>query len=344
MVKQRTISINMPTNLNERNSCFFQNNICELPVLKAFEAEDIIVTHDGLCLKDQTIVSESIHAYRDEIEISRLSGLINTSTLETKHLSSSSYFLVIQGRIFSYYHWMTDSIPRLWMMREHLEDLILLLPESLSNIGYVNESLLPFKFRDIYYISEDFNIQVKKLIIPQSRLFYTHYYPEVINKIRGFYLEELKKTQPYPAADNSRKILLQNSLNENSIPSVLKESIVEICINNDFEPIDFSSYSFHEQISLMTQVQSIISYNMSDLTGILFMHPGSNVIEINRAPDNENDYYFERYWFLSSVLGLKYYHHIADYRLENMSTRFKGYSSQVFFNQQFQDIFPGLSE
>lgn len=308
---KKLIKIGLPENLAKDDYCQFHEHKYELPELATFYMEDITITNEGICLKDGNLIEQSIHWYRVKMDIYKLTGILNLIDNQTIQADDSKKHMIIQGPVFSYYHWFTESISRLMLAEKCSKEVILILPRQLKNINFVTESLTPFIFDDIIYIPKNSNLFVKQFILPQIKPYFTSYIPQITCQIRDFYRNFVNETYYSEMQKNFNRIYLLNSrceakkiVNEKEIICILKE--------NNFKIINLSDYSLIEQVYLMNHAEVVVSSNQDLFACICFLRPGSKILELNNEKRNENDPYFERYWYLSSCLGLKYYYQFCD--------------------------------
>src|ERR1035437_6634528 len=184
---KRNLKVALPSNLDRNDLCNFKIGHYDLPLLKVLEIIDAIVTNDGICLSDKALIKESVHGYSDKITIYTLKAIFDLLNYPTFQINDSNSYLIIHSPLFSYYHWFTESIPRLFLVKKQLKNLILLLPQSLRKVEFIQASLKAFSFSGIFYIPRYTNIRLNHLILPQIKPYFTSYYPEVVSEIRNLY-------------------------------------------------------------------------------------------------------------------------------------------------------------
>jgi hypothetical protein len=297
-----------PFNLEKKDKGYFKKLYISMP-LKVFELNDVLITN-GICLINTNIVKESIHGYRDQITISYLIAQLNLLTNKTIQLNAVNQYLLIQGPIFSYYHWLTESIPRILMIKSIVKDLTLILPKNLNNIEFVKESLKPFLISNIVYISKNLNVKVRYLIMPQVKPYFDFFYPEIVNNVRELYTNYSKK---HISHKNKRvNMLFISDKIENKLEI---QNINEVRLILNKHKIFYGSilnYPFFEQIQILYNTKIIISTTGSDLVCINFMRKGSSVLELIKAQTYEFDQPDLRYFNLATSLQLNYYYQFCE--------------------------------
>ena len=102
-------------------------------------------------------------------------------------LDDDSTYLAIHHPWFNYYHWICESIFRLWMVRQRLHQLILVLPEYYKDADFITGSLEPFGVRNIFYIPQGKSLMVRRLCLPQIKPVCDSYNAKHIKQVREFY-------------------------------------------------------------------------------------------------------------------------------------------------------------
>lgn len=302
----RRIKVKLPLNLDITDSYVFINVHYDLPPLKVLNLSDVIITYDGVCLDNSNLVKESIHGFRDKITISTLSAKLDLLNKKTNFLNDSNYYFLIHSPIFSYYHWLTDSIPRILMVKSQIKDLTLLLPISLKKNDFIIESLKPFHVKSIVYIPKNTNTKVRQLVLPQIKPFFTSYYPEVVNEIRNRYFNFLKKSCNQKKKLNG-KIFLSNEVQNKPEICNIKE-LLSLLSHYSISYLNILSFPFFEQVQIMLNTKLIISSCGDDLACISFLKKGASILELIKTYVDEIDKPSLKYFNLASALEINYYY------------------------------------
>jgi capsular polysaccharide biosynthesis protein len=300
----RRIHINLPIN-GRSNNCLFQRRSYVINPLNILELNDIIATHEGLIFKNSQIITESVQNYPDKIKIFELEGRLKLRNFHKKHYTGNTLYLLIHHPWLNYYHWLTEAIPRLWSVRDVLNEMILLLPEKYKEVKFVQESLKPFRHLNLEYIPDNYNASVKHAIIPQIKPFCSNYDPDVVNDIKTFYIEYARKCKIIPQILNKRLYIIRGDSMRRRI--INEEEVIYKLDDYDFKSIKAQSYSFYEQILFSENTDYLIS-NGSGLTNMHFMKERTSVLELQKKRTNINDFHDKVLWYLASVLNLRYYY------------------------------------
>ncbi len=205
----------------------------------------------------------------------------------------------------NYYHWFSEALPRLYHIYRNTQDFVLLLPNILKEKEYVKKSLLPFKIDDIRYIDENEIIETEELIIP--RQFSPHVYinDNITNSFRYFLINKLKEN--LPKVDKGNKIYISRAGAEKRKITNEKE-LFPILEDHNFDIVQFEKFDWEKQVSMANNADYLVGLHGAGLTNMLFMEPGSSVLELNFFIDEEMRMH---YFHLASALDIDYYYQIG---------------------------------
>jgi capsular polysaccharide biosynthesis protein len=210
-----------------------------------------------------------------------------------------SYVLAFNQKCKNYSHWVTESLPRFFVIREKLKDSGILLPESISE--FQRDSLAPFSFKKIYNIPLNSYVRVENLILPTHTAGTGNYNEILLRQMRSFY--QASMSCQLDLGDrlyiSRRKAARRHIINEVDVENAL--------ISFGFKSINFEDFSFWEQVSLAFHSRFLISLHGAGLTNMLFMKPGSFVLEFRKTGDATNLCYYS----LASALKLHYLYQFA---------------------------------
>jgi capsular polysaccharide biosynthesis protein len=302
----RHIKVKLPVNLDITDSYVFKNIYYDLPPLKVLKLSDVIITKDGVCLKNFNILNESIYGIRDKISIYTLRSKLNLLDHDTFLMNGSNHYLLIHGPEFSYYSWLTESIPRLLMVKSRIKNLTLLLPKALKNVNFVRESLKLFSFKKTTYIPNKANLKVNLLVLPQIKPYPTLYYPKVVNDIRKLYSNYSKKNYELKKK-LYEKLFLSNEVENKPEISNIKE-LLSLLNQYRINYLNIFTFPFYEQVQIMQNAKLIISTCGEDLACISFFKKGASILELIKTPVNEIDKPNLKYYNLASALEINYYY------------------------------------
>jgi capsular polysaccharide biosynthesis protein len=203
----------------------------------------------------------------------------------------------------SYFHWFCDSLPRLMIAFEKLEQrkATLILPRKLFTKGFIQESLHLLDIAEIEIIEENEIIYSKTLVISELTAPTGNFNPLIINRLRDMFQKKL--------LCNTQTNKVYISRGKSSKRRILNESeVIEILAKKGFGIYYFEELSCEEQATLCFNATHIMSNHGAGLTNILFMKKGGKVFEFRHENDTINNCYFS----LASALELDYYYQICE--------------------------------
>jgi capsular polysaccharide biosynthesis protein len=212
-----------------------------------------------------------------------------------------TYVLVHDEWSYYYFHWMTDVLPRMFLIKEKLDDLVLILPENFKEEYQLN-TLSLFGIKNIYRIPHRSIVKFEKLWIPAHLAPTGNFIPKVIQNLRNFIADKMEGNLGY---SKGSKIYISRS--KAKMRKVLNEEVVaEFLKQKGFVILNFEEFSFYEQMSMAHHAKCMVSIHGAGLTNMLFMKEGA-VLELRREEDGHNNCYYA----LADALNLKYFYQIC---------------------------------
>ncbi|HTF16474.1 MAG TPA: glycosyltransferase family 61 protein [Chryseolinea sp.] len=313
----RIVPVRLPRNISDGDRHLFEPYThFRLDELKVLHLEEIFVTYTGLCLDDKGLKSESHHNYPEKYQqlvdeaLYYYTAAVDNANKLVELDDDNIYVVVHHPWSGNYWHWMSEAILRVWLVRENAQNLILVLPEHFKNTEFILSSLMPFQFKDVYYIPTGKSLLIRNLCLPQIKPICDSYDRDALLAIRNRYLvsvmgEKTKHAYAYEKVYISRrKAHRRKVVNEEEVISLL-EKFGFVCITTE-------DYTFNEEIMLFSKVRYLISIHGSGLTNMLFMKEGSSILELHKKLTNSNDWHSFAFWYLADSLDLAYYHQICE--------------------------------
>lgn len=311
----------LPINFNEEDTKYFEQELTRFcDGVTYVSAKNIIVDlHKGVALNGFSVIPECLVSPQ-LIPSYNFGYAIRTLARVRKSLKNGPYLLAHTSYCEGYGHWMSDTIPRLYVMRDLLSDLKLILPSNYKYAFYL-DSLLPFtKFKkdQIHYESSKV-CWIQDIVIPAHvGPTFCNVRDEVLQEIRSLYHETFNVSTKEPW----RKIYVSRA--KTSRRFVINENeVVELLQNKGFEVVHFQDLSFKQQVHLSSESSIMVGLTGSGLNNMMFMNPGSKVLEFKM----EGDYHNLHYFGFASGLQLDYFYQIC-----------KAYGEKRFEADFFVDI------
>ena len=205
-----------------------------------------------------------------------------------------------------YFHWLTDVCPKLmaWT-KQSLPKLPVLLPFSFLSHSYVQDTLAALDFPWIGFANAA-HLYVRNLFVISPVAPTGNYRADLLNEmahiIRDYCFSKIDAGTSLPTRiwisrkDASKRYLV----NEDEILSSLSGLA--------FSSVCLAGKTLSQQISLFAGASILVSIHGNGLTNMIWLPPGSPVIEIRRRGDYTNNCYYS----LAQALGHRYYFLEAD--------------------------------
>lgn len=291
-----------PVNYNEADAFVFGSNFeREIPDAYIHKIPGGILTFDGLAIERGIIREESIgnKTIRDSLKY-RYWLKVKLTYHSKKSIQNA---IGLHGYYWNgYFHWMTEILTRLLVIKNKYKEIPIILPEPRAD--YQWESIKAFDLSNTLYLNE------KEYIQPNQYLYLVDYIAPPgnyhINVIKGlanhltkFFCEEKK----IPA---HRKIYI--SRKKANKRKVLNEAVVEaLLVEYGYEILCMEDYTFKEQINICHQTVSMVSLHGAGLTNMMFMPEGSTVFEFRFEGDNLTNCYYT----MASEFNHRYFYQLC---------------------------------
>jgi len=196
----------------------------------------------------------------------------------------------------NYYHWLLEILPKIALLEESAADYDwLYLPQMDLPFQRETLNLLGIDTSKIIETTPDTHIEVSMLIAPSfaSRSCYT---PNWIAQ----YLRERLMANIQKDPESPKKLFISRSLA--SQRRIINECEIEHYLGaKGFTTVHLETLSVQEQHSFFHNATMIVALHGAGLANILFSEPGTKVVEIFQALEDDT------YCYLSQTLDLDYH-------------------------------------
>ena len=312
---KKKVTVQFPLNLQEDDKYLYESNLTfEYGKLRVKHFRNVFVTFSGFCMNRGGLIKDTHHNYPNqyndylnEASMYYYDVLDNPDNLIT--LDDENIYLVIHHPWFNYYHWVCESIFRLWQVRRKINKLTLILPEYYKNADFITGSLMPFGIKNIYYIPNGKSLLVRNVLIPQIKPICDSYNPVYLRQVRKFYrdfaLNNRKDRIGYERLYITRRMAPRRQI-------VNEIELIDIAIKYGFAIFSPEQYKFLDQVSIFADVKFLIGAHGSALTNILFMNDNSSMLELHKNKTNELTYPSPLFWYMAHPLKINYFHQSCD--------------------------------
>jgi capsular polysaccharide biosynthesis protein len=221
---------------------------------------------------------------------------------QNKQINSSLTSIVVHNNFSNtYYHWITEALPRLYLVRDQIADSTLLLPDN-HNQKFHIESLKIFRIGTISWMKQKVRYRTPELVVSSQIGRIANYHPEVMRGMVAYVksMIPLKTDLGYKLYISRRNSPRRRVVNESELEPLL--------INAGFKVIDLEQFSFAEQVSMMHHCRHIVGVHGAGLANMIFMEAGAHVLELRSDDKGANYFYFT----LASTVDHRYYYQFCE--------------------------------
>jgi len=291
----------LPVNFQPKDLVLFEGELTRtIPSTQIVKFEDVLASPEGLLFKGTRIVPESFafpyHLYEWRLS-SVLKFLAKNYGLRRRRKIDRDALWITDYWSTGYFHWLTDVLTRLFVMRDRLRDLLLVLPGTYEQRDVVQSCLKAFGVSDVDFIAANEVVEFRSLLMPSHTAPSGHFKDEAIRGVRDVLLSA------YGNADEEKRLYISRQragrrriVNEDEVTSVLRKF--------DFEMICAEDLSFEQQVAICSRARYVVSNHGAGLTNVLFINSGGSVLELRHEADCVNNCYFT----MSSALDLNYFY------------------------------------
>ena len=288
----------LPQNFKEEDRHLFEKEF------ERYIQESKVHVLEAAVIVDETIWDWKTFSFLDQLshpnplskkaKIKRLPSLLKPSRWVGKAIWMTDTWA------HNYFHWMTESIPRLMALEGNYKDHKVVLPERLKNFNYVSDSLNILGYDHLFF-SNDEKLTIASLVSFERTAPSFNYHQQVIKSIHHRMGVE-SKVPDRKIYVSRRKAGKRKIVNE--------EELIQQLMLSGYEIHQFEDYSIAEQIRLMNETSHFISMHGAGLTNMLFMEKGAKVLEFRFRGDTTNNCFYT----LASELGHLYYYSQNDFQ------------------------------
>ena len=226
----------LPVNFKQDHRALFEGELERvIPETRLLRFHDVLASPEGLLFQGTRILRESF-AFPYHLDEWRLRSVVRflatnyafrrRRKIEREVLWITDYWST------GYFHWLTDVMTRLFVVRDRVHELLLLLPEKYEAADHVQSSLRAFGVNNVDFIGPDEVVECRSLVMPSHTAPSGHFKDEAIRGVREVLLSA------YGDASGEEKRLYisrgkagrRRIVNEDEVISVLRRYEFEIII------------------------------------------------------------------------------------------------------------------
>jgi hypothetical protein len=206
----------------------------------------------------------------------------------------------------NYFHWTCDVLPRIYLARHLIEGATFVLPASHA-VPFVEESLTAFEPKAIEYFGVDEVARFRELTVPGHIAVTGNYHEPTMRELAAFLERSL--TTPRAVATDRARLVYVTRRNAKHRYVLNEDEVVAVLRRYGFEVVENEGMSFQEQVELYSGTRALVGIMGANLTNVLFMRPGSALLQLSRAGDASNHLYYA----LAAAKGVRFYYQWCPY-------------------------------
>jgi hypothetical protein len=297
----------LPCNFNQNHLALFQHEFERaIPKSELLRFQNVRVSSEGLIFKGSRILPESF-AYPFELnEWKRRSifkFLVTNYFFRRPRKINTEVLWITDYWSKGYFHWLTDALTRLFVVRDRLDQLTLMLPWEFETRDFVKSSLEVFGVKNLHFIRRDEVLECRSLLMPTHTAPSGHFKDEVIQGVRTTLLSAFGDSAYQGKGE--RIYISRRAAGRRRI--VNEDEVIQILNKFGFQNICAEDLSFADQVKLSSRARYLVSNHGAGLTNMLFMKDGGSVLELRHVSDYINNCYF----ILASALKFNYYYQLC---------------------------------
>lgn len=291
----------LPVNFNEGDLALFDDELQRaIPQSTLLNFKDIRVSPEGLLFKGTKILPESF-AFPEHLQEWKLRSVVKflakNYVLRRGRRVENEVLWITDYWSQGYFHWLADALTRLYVVRDRINAVPLLLPAGYEGLDYVSPSLEAFGVKQVDFIGPSEVLECRSLLMPSHTAPSGHFNEEIIRGVREVLLSA------YGDSDRGEKIYISRR-HAAKRRIVNEDEVTRVLSGFGFQTIYTEELSFAQQVQVCSRARCIVSNHGAGLTNMLFMPQAGSVLELRHREDRVNNCYFT----LSSALNLDYFY------------------------------------
>lgn len=199
-----------------------------------------------------------------------------------------------------YFHWLTDALPRLWLIRERIAGQPVWLPVKFRDKTYVRPALERFGITNVRFIEPAELLISSRLWVPEPVAPSGNYSEPVLRELHRLFV---------PIASPAPSERLYVSRARAPKRRIVNETEVATCLAKfGFRTVYLEELTWDEQVNLLARASHVIANHGAGLSNLLFAPASAAVLELRERTDAQNNCFYS----LAAARGLDYYYQLCD--------------------------------
>ncbi len=308
----------MPVNTTiDESHCFKPYLTYKFPAPKIRYIKSAFITSTGLVCGKKGLIKECLHhtwELQFEVLLNKASRFYHDAIEDSQKLlifdDDETYLVAHHPWFGNYYHWITETIFRLWMVKNNTEQMILLLPSKDLLPKIAMDSLRIFKFKHIVHVPAEKSSLVRTLCMPELKPDMASFNSDALLELNRMYVNYVNSKTNVNINVGERVYVSRRNAKRRKIEN--EDEVIALFTEYDFTIVYNEDYTFFEQVSLFSNAKYLAGLHGAGLTNMLFMPSGCTIFEFHKRKTNAVRHHNLIFWYMANGLGHKYYHQICD--------------------------------
>jgi len=292
----------LPVNFDQTHLPLFEGELERIiPESKLLRFSEVLASPEGLLFEGTRILPESFAFpyHLDQWKRRSVLKFLTTNYVFRKRRRIDADALWITDYWSTgYFHWLADALTRLFVVKDRLRDLLLVLPAKFKTFEFVESSLKAFGVTNVDFIGDNEFIEFRSLFIPSHTAPSGHYNADAIRDVRSILLSVYGDQ----VGEGERLYISRGRAGKRRI--INEDEIAAILRGFGFVTVRTEELSFEQQVRTLSRARYVVSNHGAGLTNTLFMQEGGSVLELRHHADRINNCFFT----LASALELNYFY------------------------------------
>ena len=290
----------------------------EVPTIEIRDLGRTCYTFEGVYYKNLKRIIEGSPYYFERTHPEAL-GIYRETPVQklkrlTKHLLFTKSYKQQEGLLatdyysYSYYHWFSEALPRIYYARLNRVGGKIFLPSICSRYAYIAESLRMFPEMDMEYVPHGSKVFIKntKWVSPAGKPY------QFNTPLMRAYREQIWAHYGAKTTSSKKSRIFVNRKKATKRKLINEEEVLDIFKKHGFAIIDFEDYPWNEQVKLCYDTSIIAGIHGAGLTNMLFCPEDVVVFELQKKM-----HFASCFFRLSNAIGARY---ITQYSVEDFDT------------------------
>lgn len=177
----------------------------------------------------------------------------------------------------NYWHWLCESLPRLFLARRAGVTAPLILPRRIGEVGFAMR-VLEVMGEEPLFTGRKIGFFVKKLYVPEHPSHREFSLPSHNHEVINDFAEFIKERVGIPDGP-MRKIYVSRARAARR-RIIGEEAVIDLLRRHGYEDIYLEELDFKEQVRTLAKTSHLVSLHGAGLANMMFMPPGGRVMEI----------------------------------------------------------------